>query len=204
MYILCYINACVTSVSDYSEPITGYQEYDSALKKNLRAIRAFIGVPKYACSVGILSEVDLLLPHYRTKLQMVRQYHRMVCMQDNKLTKQIFTWDRLLNERNIVNSWSNEIKNIFSNCNLPTIFESNNCFNIQEVIPAMKEYFKLKQSDHLSLECTKKPKLRTFMLFKMFQEQPAYITKPLTFHQRRSMEHGQDQAGVPPSTPGDR
>ena len=186
VYSLLY-NACVTSVSDYSGPITGYQEYDSALKIHLRAIRAFIGVPKNACSVGILSEVDLLLPHYRTKLQMVRQYHRMVCMQDSKLTKQIFTWDRLLNERNIVNSWSNEIRDIFSNCNLPTIFESNNPFNIQEVIPAMKEYFKLKQSEHLSLECTQKPKLRTFMLFKMFQEQPAYISKPLTFHQRRSI-----------------
>ena len=30
-----------------------------------------------------------------------------------------------------------------------------------------------------------KPKLRTFNLFKMFQEQPAYITKPLSFHLRR-------------------
>ena len=31
------------------------------------------------------------------------------------------------------------------------------------------------------------PKLRTFNLFKDFQEQPAYVTKPLTFHHRRML-----------------
>ena len=37
----------------------------------------------------------------------------------------------------------------------------------------------------MELECNQKPKLRTFNLFKVFQEQPAYISKPLTFHERR-------------------
>ena len=31
------------------------------------------------------------------------------------------------------------------------------------------------------------PKLRTFNLFKNFQEQPAYISKPLSFHHRRML-----------------
>ena len=31
------------------------------------------------------------------------------------------------------------------------------------------------------------PKLRTLNLFKDFQEQPSYITKPLTFHHRRML-----------------
>ena len=116
VYSLLY-NACVTSVADYSGPVTGYQKFDSSLKVHLRAIRAFLGVPKNACSVGILSEVNLLMPQYRTHIQMVRQYHRMICMEDNKLTKQIYNWDRNLNDRNLVNSWSNEIKSIFEKCN---------------------------------------------------------------------------------------
>ena len=50
VYSLLY-NTCVTSVSDYSGPVTGYQKYDSTLKIHLRAIRAFLGVPKNTCNV---------------------------------------------------------------------------------------------------------------------------------------------------------
>ena len=184
VYSLLY-NACVTSVADYSGPVTGYLEYDSSLKIHLRAIRAFLGVPKNACNVGVLSEVDLMLPQYRTNVQMVRQYHRMICMEDNRLTKQIYNWDRALNDKNLVKSWSNEVKSIFTDCNLFPTFESNCPFNLQQTVLNIKEIFKSKQQDSLSSECAQKPKLRTFIIFKDFKEQPAYITKPLSFHQRR-------------------
>ena len=184
VYSLLY-NTCVTSVSDYSGPVFGYQKYDSTLRIHLRAIRAFLGVPKNTCNVGVLSEVDLMLPQYRSCIQMVRQYHRMVCMDGSKLTKQIYTWDRTLNDRNIVNTWSNEVKSIFSSSGLLATFEANSPFPMELTIPTFKSAFKLKQQEYLSSECAEMPKLRTFMLFKDFQEPPAYITKPLTFHQRR-------------------
>ena len=111
VYSMLY-NACVTSICDYSGPITGFDKYDSALKVHLRAIRAFLGVPKNVCSVGLLSEVDLLLPQYRTNIQMVRQFHRILCMDNSALTKQIYLWDRALNENKIVKTWSSEIKTI--------------------------------------------------------------------------------------------
>ena len=186
VYSLLY-NACVTSVADYSGPITGYLQYDSSLKIHLRAIRAFLGVPKNACNVGVLSEVDLLLPQYRTQIQMIRQYHRMVCMEDDRLTKQIFVWDRELNERGIVSSWSNEIKLIFQECNLNLLFNMNCPFELKFVVSNILEKFKSNQRYYLSTECSEKPKLRTFILFKDFFETPSYILKPLNFHQRRLM-----------------
>ena len=186
VYSLLY-NACVTSVSDYSGPVTGFLQYDSTLKIHLRAIRAFLGVPKNTCNVGVLSEVDLLLPRYRTNIQMVRQYHRMTRMDDERLTKQIFLWDKALNDRNIVTTWSSETKSIFNDCNYSELFESNCSFNLKEVVSKMTEIFKTKQSEFLSAECAEKPKLRTFNVFKDFHVKPAYISKPLTFHQRRMM-----------------
>ena len=116
---------------------------------------------------------------------MVRQYHRMVCMDGSKLTKHIYTWDRTLNDRNIVNTWSNEVKSIFSNSGLLATFEANLPLSLDLTIPTLKSAFKIKQQEYLSSECAEMPKLRTFILFKEFQEPPAYITKPLTFHQRR-------------------
>ena len=109
----------------------------------------------------------------------------MVCMDGSKLTKQIYSWDRTLNDRNIVNTWSNEVKSIFSNSGLLTTFEANSPFSMDLTIPTLKSAFKLKQQEYLSSECAYMPKLWTFILFKGFQEPPAYITKPLTFHQRR-------------------
>ena len=184
VYSMLY-SVCVTSIADYSGPVTGFDKYDSALKLHLRAIRAFIGVPKNACSVGILSEVDLLMPQYRTKIQMVRQYHRMLGMHDSKLTKQVYFWDRTLNDRNIVNTWSSEIKSIFEQCNILGTYANNSPFLLKPMIETIVSTFKQKQNQNLKEECGLMPKLRTFNLFKEFMTQPAYITKPLTFYQRR-------------------
>ena len=130
VYTLLY-NSCVTSVSDYSGPVTGFQRYDSLDKIHLRAIRAFLGVPKNACNAGVMSEVDLLLPQFRTQIQMIRQFHRMTCMENGSLTKQIFLWDKTLNDQNVVSTWSREIRNIFETCNLNELYRENNDFNLK-------------------------------------------------------------------------
>ena len=186
VYSLLY-NACVTSVSDYSGPITGYLQFDSSLQIHLRAIRAFLGVPKNTCNVGVLSEVDLLLPHYRTRIQMIRQYHRMICMDSDRLTKQIFVWDKTLNDSGLVSTWTSEIKSIFQECNLNLLYETSCPFELKYVVANIIDKFKSYQNDFLSNECAEKPKLRTFILFKNFSEIPSYIVKPLTFYERRMM-----------------
>ena len=141
LYSLLY-NTCVTSIADYSSPVTGFSKYDSSTKIHLRAIRAFLGVPKNACNVGVLSEVDLLLPEYRTRINMIRQYHRMICMKNDRLTKQILVWDRNLNDRGIVTTWSSEIKNIFQECNIELLYISNCPFEKRFVIDNMITKFK--------------------------------------------------------------
>ena len=127
VYSMLY-SACVTSIADYSGAVTGFDKYDSAMKLHSRAIRAFIGVPKNTCNVGLLSEVDLLLPQYRTNIQMVRQYHRILCMDNSMLTKQIYFWDRTLNDRNIIKTWSSEVKSIFDQCNILSIYTKIHLF----------------------------------------------------------------------------
>ena len=43
----------------------------------------------------------------------------------------------------------------------------------------------MQQNLYLELECHKMPKLRTFVLFKDFSTEPNYLTKPLSYFQRR-------------------
>ena len=184
IFALLY-NACVVSIMDYSSGVTGFQKYQSALNIHLRAIRSFLGAPKNACNPGVLSEIDLLLPQFRTKLEMVRLYHRLLYMDNDRLTRKIMLWDKKLNEDNIVQSWTNDIKQIFIDCNLMEVFESETGFNKKHIIETMRSCFLVQQRSLLQEECLLKPKLRTFLMFKDFDVPPVYVGKPLSHQERR-------------------
>ena len=181
------LNACVNSVSDYSAAITGFEHYDSLLKVQLKAVRAFLGLPKNACNPGVLSEVDLLLPHYRTRLDMIRCYHRMLCMDYSRITKRVYTWDKNLNESGKIKTWYSEIREILASAGLEAILSQERPFNLKSLIDTISSSFKSQQKEQLANECKDKPKLRTFVRFKNFEGTPAYTSKFLTFHQRRAM-----------------
>ena len=180
-------DACVNSISDYCSPIMGFSTSQSLLKLHIRAIRSFLGLPKNACTPGLLSEVDLLMPEYRSKIQMVRHYQRMLSMQDHRLTKKIMLWDRELNYKQSLRTWSSEVRDIFNECELLPIYTSKETFNIRLTVTSMREAYQVIQSSRLQQDCQVKPKLRTFMLFKEFGAPAAYVGKPLSFHQRRML-----------------
>ena len=186
VYSILY-DSCITSISDYAGEVTGYTQYGKSVQLQSRAIRAFLGLPKNSCSIGVLSEVDWLLPEYRTRLRMVRQYNRMLKMDNGRLTKKVYLWDRSLNNENIIFSWSNEVKAIFYSCGLNGIFDSNTSFQLKVVVDTIKDKYISDQAEYFKHECEQQTKLRTFNLFKQFGSLPAYLTKPLSFYQRKHL-----------------
>ena len=64
--------------------------FESNRQLQLRASRAYLGVPKQTPIPGIFSEMNWPEPRSRTQLQMVRHYHRMLKIYDNRLIKKIF------------------------------------------------------------------------------------------------------------------
>ena len=184
--IFCTLyQACVCSIVDYSGEVFGFESFDSAKKLHLRAGRSFLGVSKTTPIPGIISELNLLLPQFRTQIRMVRQYHRIIKMQNERLTKKVFLWDKKLNEDNILNSWYSEVKTIFSANNLPETFESGAVFDLKLVVENLQSCMIQTQQTALKNECGNKPKLRTFVRFKDFSMTPSYLTKPLSFIQRK-------------------
>ena len=182
VYSILY-ETCITSISDYGGEVIGFSQHEPTLRLHLRAIRAYIGVPKNATKAGVLSEVNWLLPGFRTKIKMVRYYHRLVKMEDTRLTKLVYLWDKSL----AVQSWTSEVKSVFEDSNQSTIFESGHLFPIKATVKNLEEYFLKIQQASLELQCLNMSKLRTFLTFKNFLSVPSYLTKPLTFVQRRIM-----------------
>ena len=184
IYSLLY-NSCVTSVADYSAPVTGYEEFVSATKIHLRALRAYLGVPKNAANAGVLSEINWLLPKFRGRISMMRYYHRLLNTSNDRLLKKVFLWDKKLNENGEMSTWFSEIKAIFYECNLTVLFDSGLNFDVRFTSSYMKLKYESMQSNQLLEECMLLPKLRTFMTFKSFNREPVYVRKPLNFHHRR-------------------
>ena len=184
VYSILY-SSCVTSISDYASEVTGFTQYDQSVQLHARAIRAFLGLPKNSCNMAVLSEVDWLLPEYRTRLNMVRQYNRVLKMDDGRLTKKVYNWDRSLNTDNVITTWSSEVMKILYSCGLNSIFDNNTPFPLKMTIETIKKNYFRDQAEYLRLECEQQPKLRTFIKFKQFGSLPAYLTKPLSFFQRK-------------------
>ena len=103
---------------DYGSEVFGFEGHDSALKIHLRAARSFLGVPKNSPIPGILSEFNQLLPKYRGHIRMIRQYHRLLKSSVQNVSKQVFDWDKKLNEQNMICSWYSDVRSIFDSCNL--------------------------------------------------------------------------------------
>ena len=157
----------------------GNDSFHSALKVYLRAARAFLGVPKPTPIPGILSELNLLLPQYKTQVKMIRQYHRILKLPEGSLTKKVYLWDKNLNDKNLLTTWNSEIKSIFSANNLVGLFESGSIFDLKQTIGTIQKSMMLLQQRYLETQCHNKPKLRTFVTFKDFETTRSNIKKPL-------------------------
>ena len=177
----------MTSILDYAGEVIGYQPSDTATQLHLKAIRAFTGVPKNSCSAGVLSEVDWLLPEYRTRLKMIRQYHRILNMDDQRLTKRVMLWDRCQHMATMNLSWSKEINLIFDQCGKGEVYSHGLTFHLKTILDTISQNFKKDQYDYLKTECANMSKLRTFLLFKQFGNTASHLTKPLTFLQRKTI-----------------
>ena len=108
-------------------------------------------------------------------------------MAPTRLTRVICEWDKLVTPHITGDTWTSEIKTIFYEHNLLTIFESGCTFAGKLFFINLKQSMLRVQAVQLKSECEDKPKLRTFIQFKNFSNIPAFLTKPLTFPQRRAI-----------------
>ena len=180
------MESCVNSIAYYASEVWGFKSYDASLKLHLRAARFFLGLPKNAPIPAILADIDWLYPVYNTQIKMIRQFHRILKMENTRLTKMILLWDVKFTEKYPqFSTWSSEIKEVFQNCELGYLFENLTLFPLKETIGSLKSKMKLIQTNDLKIKCANKPQLKKYIEFKDFEGKPSFLVKPLTFIQRK-------------------
>ena len=175
--------SCCTSVSDYGSEIWGFETRDGVNKIHLRAARSYLGLPKNATSVGVLSEINWLEPVFRTQIRMVRQFLRVTNMQSSRLASKILSWDKMVSEQFGFQTWYKEVKTIFETHNLLAFFGHG--VNTPYIVEKLKQSMTVKQNVDLRIKCQNKPKLRTFNTFKDFGTTPPYLLLPISFVQKK-------------------
>ena len=145
-----------------------------------------MGLPKQAAIAGLLSEINWIEPRSRTQLQVIRYFHKLTKMDNQRLTKKVYLWDRKLNDSGRLKTWSWEVKDILDRNGMIQIY-TQSTFPLDNVSKALKSSLFKKDQINWKSRCLPLPKLRTFIKFKDFHTDSPHIFKPLSFMQRKML-----------------
>ena len=87
-------DSSVCSITDYGSEVWGFKDYEPTKKVQLKACRAYLGVPKNTPIPGLLSEINWNKPRLRTQIQMIRYFHRLLIDETIKAHRSSFCSNR--------------------------------------------------------------------------------------------------------------
>ena len=105
----------------------------------------------------------------RRKIEMLRFWNRLVEMENSRLTKKIFLWDKDVNPRN----WSKDISKILTDIGLEEHFHLMETVDLKHCATTLF----LADKEIWSQQVVNVPKLRTYVTFKNIYETEPYVYK---------------------------
>ena len=151
-------NNCVAPVMDYGSGVWGRFKFKHCEDVQLRACRYYLGIHRLAPIPGIVGDTGWYNCDTRWKIEIIRFYNRLLYMDNNRLTKRIYQYDRCI----LKNNWCSYVKNLLVGLDMSANWEDE----IPVDINTLKE--KLYDIAHNDWEHSvlTKPKLRTYSLIK--------------------------------------
>ena len=169
-------NTCITSILDYRSAAwnVGHDHTKIDAVQN-RAIRYYCGLPRNVSILGMIGEIGWLPSIVRRDLESLRLYNQVVCMNDDRLTKKIFKYDRQCK-----GSWSQNIINICKCLDVTDSWENESPINIKF---AKTELFKAYKRVWLN-ELVTKSKLHNLSKIKNEMSVSKHVAANLNKHKR--------------------
>ena len=164
-------DAGVIPILNYGAEIWGHGNYPKCDYIMNRAMRFFLGVHRFAPTTGVQGDMGWMSLKYRRYISILRFWNRLQLMDENRLTKRIFS--QMFD--NPENSWCNDVKNIASSLGMLDIYSSKGQFNLPSVLNKCQELMSLEWKEQI----TSKPKLRTYIKFKSEFKTEPYVSKYL-------------------------
>ena len=163
-------SSCICPILDYWAAIWGDKEFIKIEQVQLRALRYFLGVHRFAPTPMLLGDAGWMTCHSRHELAALRLWNRLVTLPSTRLTSAVFLWD--LSFGNKSNTWCNNVGNIFQEIGLPDLYASLEPCDIENCYKLLIE----KETVKWNVTRYNKPKLRLYNMFKSDFVQEPYIT----------------------------
>ncbi len=87
-------HSLVAPITDYGSAVWGFKGYDNIDKIQNRATRFFTGVHKYAPTLGHAGDMGWTSNRGRWKINILRLWNRLTAIENGRLLKKIFLWDK--------------------------------------------------------------------------------------------------------------
>ncbi len=100
----------VIPMLDYCSSVWGYCNLDKIDTVQNRTLRLFLGVHKFAHNLSINADMGWIPSKIRRHTEILKMCNRLVKMEDNRLTKKVFFWDKTFSRF----SWCSDIHTIFN------------------------------------------------------------------------------------------
>ena len=155
-----FYSSCICPILDYWAAIWGDKEFIKIEQVQLRALRYFLGVHRFAPTPMLLGHAGWMTCHSRHKLAALRLWNRLVTLPSTRLASTVFLWD--LSFGNKSNTWCNNVGNIFQEIGLPDLYASLEPCDIENCCKLLIE----KEIVKWNVTRYNKPKLRLYNMFK--------------------------------------
>ena len=164
----CMYNSGVKPILEYCCSVWGHVKGSSIDCIQNRAMRYYLGVHKMSPNLALNGDMGWLTPklsRYKCKL---RFWNRLMEMDENRITKQIFHWDFQYCKKN----WSSDMLDVFTRLDSDA-FICKEIYNLDTIDSKLKDLMLVEWKN----EVVKKPKLRTYCLFKENVDTEDYVAK---------------------------
>jgi hypothetical protein len=158
---------CICPILDYGSEIWGAQKYHKIDQIQNRAMRAYLGVHKFAPIAGIQGEMGWTSSLVRRQSNMLRYWNHLLKLDRNRITKRVFLWDR----EQTSHGWAFDISQLFTNMGKSEIYENMHTMSLENAWAILHE----KECQNWSNSVQNLPKLRTFKIFKTQFKTEEYV-----------------------------
>ena len=173
-YTKC-IDSSVNPVVDYGAEVWGLIKESGTDRVQLKAIRAFLGVHKFAPGLGLLGDIGWMPSHLRRKLCLLRFWNKLVTLPDDRITKHVFNEEYRMNGK-----WCSAVKALFVEFDCLDIYENKLECDLLWCKDKLMETYCTQWKESV----TRKPKLRTYCKIKKEFGTEEYVRLNLTRQQR--------------------
>ena len=154
-----------------------WQKYPKIDAVQQRAIRVYLGVHCYAPTLALNGDCGWTYSIVRRKTAAVRFWNRLLSLDNSRITKRVFLWDKQHNK-----GWASQMKGVLTEVGFQDSYNSNEVINTSSAWALFHE----KECQKWATEIRNFPKLRTYVNFKLTFSIEPYVFKILS-RRRRSL-----------------